>query len=83
MVCDTDATAFASWGYADDDGDEMMIAMVNGATFAINTGQIANIGSGATDQMTAVFTSADATNITITWTKVNAGRDVTCVAMVK
>lgn len=80
--CTDDDVAFASWGIADANSDEMLLTMINAAVYADNTAQLINVGAGTADQMTAVLDSMDSTNLTITWTKAGSGREMDCVALV-
>lgn len=79
--CADDGTEQVSWGYADDDADEMVADRESAAsTHDTNTGAVVRIINGA-NSMTLVVDSYDATNINATWTEAGSGQDVECVGL--
>lgn len=78
--CEDNASSeLASWGFADEDGDEANLYR-NATNFEADTSNLITISDG-TNIMQAVFTSADATNVTVTWTKSASGEDVDCLML--
>ena len=84
VFCEADADD-ASWGMGDDDDDEALLqelASGGTASFESGTTNLISVNDGGGNAMSLVYTSDDATNLTLTWTKSASGMNVTCQALV-
>jgi len=84
IMCE-DSADDAAWGFVDDDDEEATLAETAAAGTATLTSTATNLVSvndGGGNAMSAVYTSDDATNVTLTWTKNAAGVNVLCQALV-
>lgn len=85
FFCEDDAAdEGASWGFSDDDSNEMELDHNSATNYAASTTSAINIqdvSAGGANNMSAVVTSYDTDGFTLTWSENGTGPDVECVAL--